>query len=80
VDYSKKKKQEATIETGEMKFLSSVAGYTRKDQINTNIWEELNFFNINAKVINPDHNGNIACNEWKIPRKVLTYNPKESKI
>jgi hypothetical protein len=36
MDY--KKKQEAKIENAEIKFLRSVAGYTRKDQIrNTKI-------------------------------------------
>jgi hypothetical protein len=36
-------KQEAKIETAQMKLLKSVAGYIRKDQIrNTNIREELN--------------------------------------
>jgi hypothetical protein len=36
------KKHEAKNETAEMKFLRSVAGYTRKDQIrNTAISEEL---------------------------------------
>jgi hypothetical protein len=40
------KKQEGKIETAEMKFLRSVAGYTRKGQIrNTTIREELNIFN-----------------------------------
>jgi hypothetical protein len=33
-----------------MKFLRSVAGYTREDQIrNTNIRKQLNIFNLNAK-------------------------------
>jgi hypothetical protein len=46
------KNQAAKIETAEMKFLRSVAGYTRKDQIiNTKIREELNIFNLNAKII-----------------------------
>jgi hypothetical protein len=35
-----------------MKFLSGVAGYTRKYQIrNTKIKEELIIFNLNAKII-----------------------------
>jgi hypothetical protein len=35
-----------------MKFFRSVAGYTRKDQKrNTKIREELNIFNLNAKII-----------------------------
>jgi hypothetical protein len=45
------KKQEAKIETAELKFLS-VAGFTRKGQIrNTKIREELNIVNLNAKII-----------------------------
>jgi hypothetical protein len=39
----KERKQEANIETAEMKFLRNVGDYTEKDQIrNTNIREELN--------------------------------------
>jgi hypothetical protein len=45
-------KQEAKIGTAEMKSLRSVTGYTRKDQMrNTEIIKELNFFNLNAKII-----------------------------
>jgi hypothetical protein len=40
------------IETAEIKLLRSVAGSTRKDQIrNTKIKEEVNIFNLNAKII-----------------------------
>jgi hypothetical protein len=41
----------ANIVTAEMKFLRSVAGYRKKDQIiNTKIKEELNVFTLNAKI------------------------------
>jgi hypothetical protein len=41
------KQQEAKIETAEIKFLRSVAGYRWKNEItNTKIIEELNIFNI----------------------------------
>jgi hypothetical protein len=78
------KKQEAKIETAEMKSLRSVAGYTRKDQIrNTKIREELNIFNINAKIIK-------SRSQWKyyhvqrmegrrILKKILTYNLKRKR-
>jgi hypothetical protein len=36
------KKQEAKIETAEMKFLRSVASYTRKDQIGNTVKPALN--------------------------------------
>jgi hypothetical protein len=46
------RKQEAKIETAEMKFLRSTAGHARKGQIrNTKIREELNIFKLNAKII-----------------------------
>jgi hypothetical protein len=77
------KKQEAKIETAEMKFLRSVAGYTRKDQIkDTKIKEELNISKLNAKIIK-------SRSQWKyhvqrmearrIPKKILTYNPKRKR-
>jgi hypothetical protein len=47
MDYNKRK-QEGKLETAEMKFLS----YTWKDQTRkTIIREELNIFNLNAKII-----------------------------
>jgi hypothetical protein len=63
-----------------MKFLRIAAGYTTKDQtINTKIREELNIFNLNAKII-------ISRLRWRchvqqmddrrIPKKILTQ-PKE---
>jgi hypothetical protein len=69
-----------TIETAEMKFLRSVAGYTRKSQIrHTKIREERNIFNINNKIIK-------SRSQWKyhvqrmedrrIPKKIRTYSPK----
>jgi hypothetical protein len=46
------KKQEAKIKTAEIKFLRTVASYIRKGQIRSNIInEELNIFNLNAKII-----------------------------
>jgi hypothetical protein len=77
------KKQEAKIESAETKFLRSVAGYTRKDQItNTKIREKLNIFNLNAKIIK-------SRSQWKhqmqrmedrqIPKKILTYIPKRKR-
>jgi hypothetical protein len=44
------KKQEARIETAEIKFMRSIAGDTGKDQIrNTKIGEYLKIFNLNNK-------------------------------
>jgi hypothetical protein len=71
------------IEDVEMKYLNSVAGYTRKKQVrNTKIIEELNIFNLNTKVIK-------SRSQWKchvqrmedrrIPKKILTYNPKRKR-
>jgi hypothetical protein len=49
-----RKKQEAIIETAEIKFLWSVADYISKDQIRSpKIKEELNTFNLNAKILKP---------------------------
>jgi hypothetical protein len=77
------KKQEAKTETAEMKILRSVAGYIRKNQIqNIKIREELNIFNLNAKSIK-------SRSQWKnhvqrmedrrIPKKILTYNPRKKR-
>jgi hypothetical protein len=76
------KKQAAKIETAEMKFLSIVAGNTRKVQISTKIREELNILNLNAKIIK-------SRSQWKyhvprmedrrIPKKILTSNPKRKR-
>jgi hypothetical protein len=68
-----KRKQEAKIEIAEMKSL-------RTDEIrNIKIREELNIYNLNAKIIK-------SRSQWKyhvhrmeyrqIPKKILTYNPK----
>jgi glutathionylspermidine synthase len=44
--------QQQKLETAEMKFLKSVAGYTRKDQIrNTKIREEMSIINLNSKIL-----------------------------
>jgi hypothetical protein len=66
-----------------MKFLRSVASYTRKAQIrNTKIREELNIFNLNANIIK-------SRSQWKyhvqrmedsrIAKKILTENPKRKR-
>jgi hypothetical protein len=63
-----------------MKVLTSIAGYTRKDQIrNTKIREDLNILNINNKILK-------SRSQWKyhvqrmedrrILKKIPTYNPK----
>jgi hypothetical protein len=45
-------KEDAKIETAEMKFLRSAAGYIRKDQIpNTKIMEELNIIILNDRIL-----------------------------
>jgi hypothetical protein len=73
------KRQEAKFETAEMKFLS-VTGCTRKGQIgNTKFREELNIFNLIAKIIK-------SVSQWKchgqrmedgrILKTILKYNPK----
>jgi hypothetical protein len=73
-------KQEANIETAEMKFLRNVAGCAGKDQIgNTKIMEELNIFSPNSKILK-------SRSQWKyhvlrmenrrIPKKILAHNPK----
>jgi hypothetical protein len=47
------RKKEARIETAQMNFLRSVAGYKRIDQIrNSKTREELNIFNLNDKILN----------------------------
>jgi hypothetical protein len=76
-------KQEAKIETAETKFLRSVAGYTRKDRIrNTQIRGKLNIFHLNNNILK-------SKSQWKyhvqrmedrrIPKKILTYNPKRKR-
>jgi hypothetical protein len=77
------KNQEANIETAEMTFLRSVAGYKRNGQIrNTKIREELNIFNLNAKIIKPRSQWNYhvqRTEDRRIPKKILTYNPKRKR-
>jgi hypothetical protein len=49
----RKKKQDANIETTEIKFLRSLVGYTRKAQIrNVKIREYFNILNLNNEIIN----------------------------
>jgi hypothetical protein len=43
-------KREAKTEIAEMKFLRSVAGYTRNKQLNIKTRKELNIFNLNVKI------------------------------
>jgi hypothetical protein len=53
------KTQEETIETKGMRFLRSVGGCTRKERIRSNgIREELNFLNLNARMIK-------STSQWK---------------
>jgi hypothetical protein len=60
------KKEEAKIERAEMKFLWSVVGYTRKDQIrNKKIREKVNIFNPNKKILKSRSHWNTTCNNWK---------------
>jgi hypothetical protein len=48
LDYNKKK-DDVKIKIAEMKFMSNVAGYTRKDQIrNIKMREELNILRVHA--------------------------------
>jgi hypothetical protein len=76
------KKQEAKIETAEMKFLRSVAGYITKGQIrNTKIREELNIFNLNAKIIKsrPEWKYHLQRMEGRrIAKKILTHEPRRT--
>jgi hypothetical protein len=75
MDYNKKKPEEE-IETAQIELLRSAEGYTGKDQIrNANIRKE----NLSAKIIK-------SRSQWKyyvqriedkrIPKKILTNNPK----
>jgi hypothetical protein len=72
--------QEAKIKTAEMKFLRSVAGYTRKDQMrNTKIREELNIFILKAKIITSRSQRKYHAQRMedrRIVRKYLTRDPK----
>jgi hypothetical protein len=79
----RKKNQEAKVETTEMKFLKNVAGYIGKDQIrSTKIREELNIFNLNAKVIKSKSTWLYhvqRMEEKRIPKKVPSYNRKRKR-
>jgi hypothetical protein len=74
------KKQEARIETAEMNFLRSVAGYKRIDQMrNSKIREELKIFNLNDKILNfrsQWKNYVLRMEDGKIPKKIQ---PKRKK-
>jgi hypothetical protein len=60
--------------------LRSVAGYKRIDKIrNSKIREELNILNLNYKIINFKsqwQNYVLRMEDGRIPKKILTYNPK----
>jgi hypothetical protein len=77
------KTQEAKIETAEIKFLRRVAGYTRRDQIKNNkIREELNIFNLNAKIIKSRSQRKYHVQQMdnrRTPKKILTYNTKRKR-
>jgi hypothetical protein len=60
--------------------LKIVAGYTRKGQIiNTKIREEIKTFNLNNKIIksrSPWKYRVLRLEDRRIPKKILTCNPK----
>jgi hypothetical protein len=62
-----------------MKFLRTVAGYTRNNQIrNTKIRGELTIFNLSKKILRPRSQWKYHVTRMenrRIPRKILTYNP-----
>jgi hypothetical protein len=70
------KKQEAKIETAEMKFFRSVAGYARKDQtINTKIGEALNVLNLSNRTLKYRSHWKyhvLRMQDRRIPKKILT--------
>jgi hypothetical protein len=71
------RKQEEKVETAEIKFLRSIAGYTRKDQIrNTKIKEELNIFYpsntiLKCRLTSKYHD--LRMEDRRIQKKMLTY-------
>jgi hypothetical protein len=72
-------KKEASIETAEIKFCSSAAGYIRKDQMrNTKIREDLNVFNLNQnfKIQSQWKYYVLRMEDTRIPKKILSYNAK----
>jgi hypothetical protein len=84
MDYNKKIKTGAQIETAEMKFLKGVAGYTRKEQMrNAKFRESLNIFNLNAKIIKsrPQWKYHVqGMEDRRIANKMLTYKTKQTAL
>jgi hypothetical protein len=72
------KKQEARIETAEINFLRSVAGYKRIEQINSKIREELNIFNLNNKILN-FRSQCFMNGRWKNSKENYNIQPKRKK-
>jgi hypothetical protein len=72
-------KKEQEIETAEMKFLKSVAGYKRRDQArNTRIKEELNAYNISNNILKSRSQWKyhiLRMEDRRILKKTLTYQP-----
>jgi hypothetical protein len=67
------------IESSEIRFLKSVAGYRRKDKNrNIDIRQELNIFNLGEKVKEYQHSylqHILRMPTYRIPRKLFDYRP-----
>jgi hypothetical protein len=74
------KQQLQQIESSEMRFLRSVAGYRRMDtKINTDIRQNLKIFNLGQKIKEYQYNyfeHILRMNPYRIPLKIFKYHPK----
>jgi hypothetical protein len=72
--------QHQQIESSEMRFLRSVAGYRRIDKKrNTDIRQNLKIFNIGDKIKEYQQNyfeHILRMPTYRIPRKIFNYHPK----